>query len=271
MRAVYALIAVFLLLCVFFTRWYLCSVRELCEMAANLEIFIMILAGLLVGLAGSWLLSERTFRMLRTQMGVLEKEKGGLHGQLKILEKENQSARKHLAEWQQEVSLLAQVKKVTEPLLSEAKRQVTTLEQELAQYQRRYENLKQETDEIRDTADRLKHELAAERAREAKLQADLEARPKNEKEIILERPDPSQSRFTPSSWQTKRNDLTMISGIGPAIQRKLNDLGIYSFQQLSELTPEMVDRITKAIKFFPDRIGRDNWIGQAAALARHKK
>lgn len=231
----------------------------------------MILAGLLVGLAGSWLLSEKTFRALKDQLGGLERENNGMQRQLQILEKENQSARKHLAEWQQEVSLLAQVKKVTEPLLSEAKRQVTTLEQELAQYQRRYENLKHETDEIRDTADKLKQELAAERAREARLQADMNAQPEKEIGVIPERPDPTQSRFTPSSRQTKRNDLTMISGIGPAIQRKLNDLGIYSFQQLSELTPEMVDKITRTIKFFPDRIGRDNWIGQAAALARLKK
>jgi predicted flap endonuclease-1-like 5' DNA nuclease len=269
MRAVYVLIAVFLLLCVFFTRWYLCTVRGLCETAANLEIFIMILSGLLVGLAGSWLLGEKTFRMLRSQLGGLEKERTGLHSQLQILERENQSARKHLAEWQQEVSLLAQVKKVTEPLLSEAKRQVTALEQELAQYQRRYDNLKTETDEIRSTADRLKQELAEERAREAILQADLEAKPKEEARVT-DRPDPSRSRFTPSSWQTK-DDLTLISGIGPAIQRKLNELDIYSFQQVSELTPDMVNQITKAIKFFPDRIGRDNWIGQAAALARHKK
>lgn len=271
MRSVYALIAVFLLLCVFFTRWYLCDVRGLCETAANMEILIMILAGLFIGFAGSWLLSEKTFRVLRHQLGGLEEEKTGLHNQLQMLEKENQSARKHLAEWQQEVSLLAQVKKVTEPLLSEAKRQVSNLEQELAQNQRRYENLKHETDEIRDTAARLKSELEAERAREATLEAELDEKEKVEvQEEKNERPDPANSRFTPSSWQTK-NDLTMISGIGPGIQRKLNELGIYSFQQISEMTPQMVDQIARSIKFFPDRIGRDNWIGQAAALARVKK
>ena len=273
MRAVYALIAVFLLMCVFFTRWYLCDVRGLCEQAANLEILVMILTGLLIGFAGSWLLNEKTFRTLKHQLGGLELENTGLQKQLGMLEKENQSARKHLAEWQQEVSLLAQVKKITEPLLSEAKRQVSNLEQELAQNQRRYENLKQETDEIRDTAARLKSELEAERAREAKLEAEHEEKEKEDVDIgekKSERPDPANSRFTPSSWQT-RNDLTMISGIGPGIQRKLNELGIYSFQQISEMTPQMVDQIAKSIKFFPDRIGRDNWIGQAAALARMKK
>lgn len=267
MRAVYALITVFLLLCVFFTRWYLCDVRGLCGTVANLEILIMILTALLIGFAGSWLLSENTFRFLRTQLGGLQKERSGLREQLQLLEKENQSARKHVAEWQQEVSLLAQVKKVTEPLLMEAKSQVTTLEQELEQYQRRYENLKQETDAIRDTADRLKYELAEERAREIKLQADLEAQPAKEKKVRIAPPDSMRSRFTPSSFQAK-NDLTLISGIGPVIQRKLNELGIYSFQQISEFTPEDIDEVANALKVFQGRIGRDNWIGKAAALMR---
>ena len=270
MRAVYALITVvFLLLCVFFTRWYLCNVRGLCEMVAGLEVLTMILVAFTIGCAGAWLFSESTFRFLRSQLGGLQKEKSGLEEQLQLLEKENQSARKHVAEWQQEVSLLAQVKKVTEPLLLEAKNQVSSLEQELKQYQRRYENLKQETDEIRSTATQLKNELAEEKEREAKLQADLEEKKKVETKSIEETKDTKRSRFTPSSWQTI-NDLTQISGIGPAIQRKLNELDIYSFQQVSELTPDMIERITKSIKFFPDRIGRDNWIGQAAALMRMK-
>ncbi len=271
MRAVYTLLSVvFLLLCVFFTRWYLCNVRGMCETVASLEILIMLLIAFLIGFAGSWLLSEKTFRFLRAQLGGLQKERSGLRDQLQLLEKENQAARKHVAEWQQEVSLLAQVKKVTEPLLMEAKRQVSSLEQELELYQRRYENLKQETDAIRDTAAQLKNELAEERAREINFESNKEQKPEEEKEKFkIEAPDPTRSRFTPSSWQTK-NDLTLISGIGPAIQRKLNELGIYSFQQISELTPDMVDQITRSIKFFPDRIGRDNWIGQAAALSRRK-
>lgn len=261
MRTVYALITVFLVLCVFFTRWYLCSVRGLCENVASLEILAMILMALLVGFAGSWLLSEKTFRFLRAQLGIIQKERSGLRDQLLLLEKENQSARRHVAEWQQEGSLLTQVKKVTEPLLTEAKNQVSFLEQELQEYRKRYENLKQESDTIRTTAAQLKIELDKER------DTDLEKKKEMEKTL---KQDPSHSRFTPSSWQTK-NDLTRISGIGQVIQRKLNDLGIYSFQQISELTPDMVEIITRSIKFFPDRIGRDNWIGQAAALARQKK
>lgn len=267
MRLVYAVLAVFLLATYFFTRWYLCTVRSLCDAPASVEIGMMILSGLVIGFAASWLLSERTFRVLQGQLGGLHREKSGLHDQLVLLEKENQSARKHVAEWQQEGSLLAEVKKVTEPLLQQAKHQVDVLEQELTQYQRRYENLKEETDSIRKTAEQLRNELAEERAREATLLEEVESKRDIEKPVPAEKPERSRSRFTPSSWQTK-DDLALISGIGPAIQRKLNELGVYSFQQIAEFTPQDVDAVAASLKVFRGRIGRDNWIGQAAALRK---
>ena len=266
MRLVYAIIAVFLLLSYFFTRWYLCAVRDFCEPSASIEIAIMILAGLIIGFAASWLLSERAFRTLQGQLGGLQKEKLGLHDQLRLLEKENQSARKHVAEWQHEGSLLSEVKKVTEPLLQQAKHQVDSLEQELKQYQRRYENLKEETDSIRKTADQLRSELAEERILELSHPASPETKQTPEKQPAAEKPDKTRSRFTPSIWQTKKDDLTLISGIGPGIERKLNDIGIHSFQQISEFSPQDIDAVAAALKVFRGRIGRDNWIGQAAAL-----
>ncbi|NOT75237.1 MAG: hypothetical protein HOP08_09935 [Cyclobacteriaceae bacterium] len=267
MKAVYALITVFLILIIFFTQWYLCTVRGFCERVAILEILMMLMFAFLIGFAGSWLVSENIFLSIRMQVGKLLKDKSKLTEKLQLMERENQSARKHLAEWQQEAAMLAQGKKATEPLLVEAQTQVNTLREELERYQRRYENLKQETDSIREITSHLKNELAEQKMRAEKLQSSLLESPSEKKGEIK---NPFHSRFTPSTKQAK-SDLTLISGIGPAIQKKLNELGIYTFQQLSELTPEMIERITEKIKFFPDRIGRDNWIGQAAALTRVKK
>lgn len=261
MRLVFSILSVFLLLSIFFTRWYLCTVRGLCESAGLWEVALMIGAGLAIGFAAAWLLGERTFRILRSQVGDLYKEKQTMNEQLRLLERENQSARRHVAEWQQEGSLLSQVKKVTEPLLEEARRQVESLEEELKQHHHRYENLKQETDSMRKTADQLRAELAAEREREGALLAEREEK-KVESKSTKQRP-----RFALASGQ-KRDDLSLISGIGPGIHKKLNGLGIYTFQQIAEFTPDDIEMVTQVLKVFRGRIGRDNWIGQAAALRK---
>ncbi len=258
MRAVYVLITFFLLLCVFFTRWYLCEVRGLCDLVPALEILAMILMAFLIGFAGSWLLSEKTFRLVRGQLGRAERSNTMLNEQINLVEKENESVRKQMADWQREVALVTQQKSL------QAQNRLSQIEQELYQYQRRYENLKSESDSVRDAASQLRNELAEERLRVSRLKSQLEEKP-------AETPKPAaHSRFTPSTSQVK-SDLTKISGIGPVIQKRLNDIGIYSYQQIAALTPEMVDRVAAAIKFFPDRIGRDNWIGQAAALMKVKK
>ena len=74
-------------------------------------------------------------------------------------------------------------------------------------------------------------------------------------------------RIGTASFET-RDDLKIISGIGPFIEKKLNALGIYTFAQISRFTKEDVESVTKAIEFFPGRIERDNWVGQASKLAQ---
>ena len=64
----------------------------------------------------------------------------------------------------------------------------------------------------------------------------------------------------------ERDDLKQINGIGPFIEEKLNDLGIYTFEQISQLDGDMTETLTTAIEFFPGRIDRDDWVGQADRL-----
>ncbi|RDK85279.1 hypothetical protein [Marinirhabdus gelatinilytica] len=63
-----------------------------------------------------------------------------------------------------------------------------------------------------------------------------------------------------------KEDLTKINGIGPYIEQKLNDIGIYTYDQISKLSQQDVELITEMIDFFPGRIERDNWVGQAKSL-----
>lgn len=68
-----------------------------------------------------------------------------------------------------------------------------------------------------------------------------------------------------------KDDLTQINGIGSFIEKKLNSIGIYTYLQLSKLTKEEIDTVTDLIQFFPGRIVRDDWKGQAKKLIDLKK
>ncbi|MEM1320177.1 MAG: hypothetical protein AAGG75_07970 [Bacteroidota bacterium] len=65
---------------------------------------------------------------------------------------------------------------------------------------------------------------------------------------------------------TDRDDLKKINGIGPFIEEKLNEIGIYTFEQITQFDDEFIEQVTAAIQFFPGRIKRDDWVGQAQKL-----
>lgn len=64
----------------------------------------------------------------------------------------------------------------------------------------------------------------------------------------------------------QREDLTKINGIGPYIEQKLNEIGIFNYDQISKLKEEDIRVLTELIDFFPGRIERDDWVGQAETL-----
>jgi predicted flap endonuclease-1-like 5' DNA nuclease len=64
----------------------------------------------------------------------------------------------------------------------------------------------------------------------------------------------------------KKDDLTKIEGIGPYVQQRLNEIGIFNLEQISNLRSTDIVVITELIDFFPERIERDNWVEQARKL-----
>ena len=66
------------------------------------------------------------------------------------------------------------------------------------------------------------------------------------------------------------DDLKEISGVGPVLEGKLNDLGIYHYSQIAALTKDEIASIDDQLNF-KGRIDRDDWLGQAKTLADAKK
>ena len=65
----------------------------------------------------------------------------------------------------------------------------------------------------------------------------------------------------------KADDLKKIKGIGPALERQLNGLGIWHFDQIAAWTPEQVAWIDANLVRFKGRATRDGWVEQARVLA----
>ena len=67
----------------------------------------------------------------------------------------------------------------------------------------------------------------------------------------------------PGHPAAERDNLKKIKGVGPAIEKTLNEMGIFSFRQLAEMGDYDIDRVARRLKGFHSRIHREDWIGQA--------
>ncbi|MCD7061438.1 50S ribosomal protein L21 [Pelagibacterium xiamenense] len=66
-----------------------------------------------------------------------------------------------------------------------------------------------------------------------------------------------------------KDDVKLIGGVGPALEKKLADLGVTSLAQIAEWTKDDIERIDGELNF-KGRIERDDWIGQAKNLIAGK-
>ncbi|MEM7430915.1 MAG: hypothetical protein AAF351_03130 [Pseudomonadota bacterium] len=62
------------------------------------------------------------------------------------------------------------------------------------------------------------------------------------------------------------DNLKSIKGIGPSIEKTLNEMGIWRFQQIADMSEYDIDRVARQLKGFRSRIYREDWIGQARSL-----
>lgn len=76
--------------------------------------------------------------------------------------------------------------------------------------------------------------------------------------------DPTESGEPPLFDPVERqDDLQQIFGIGPVTEKALNALGITSYPQLAELERHEIEKIADALQIGPERIERDDWVGNA--------
>ncbi|HMB21211.1 MAG: helix-hairpin-helix domain-containing protein [Chloroflexota bacterium] len=96
------------------------------------------------------------------------------------------------------------------------------------------------------------------------LETKLRSKPQDGKSVMSVAARPEQVRTGPG-----KDDLKVIKGIGPAIERKLNDAGVATFEALAQLTETELENILGSTK----RLVKDPGIllAQAKTLAQQKQ
>jgi small subunit ribosomal protein S2 len=89
------------------------------------------------------------------------------------------------------------------------------------------------------------------RGRKDRVAVDAGAAPKFSKGLDAPRGEP--------------DDLKKINGISPKIEKQLNELGVYHYSQIAELTAEDVKEIDEALRL-KGRAEQSDWVGQAKKI-----
>ena len=146
----------------------------------------------------------------------------------------------------------------------ELAKQQRSLKRKLADREKKVEQLRAEIDEMRTQKDgeAVQHFISLASFRTAN--SGVEGFPEMEKMTFDDSLGPLYRRAPKD-----RDDLKLIHGIASIMERKLNKLGVYSFQQIMEWDDVAVAEFSKLLAF-GDRVQRDNWIGQARRLFREK-
>ena len=78
---------------------------------------------------------------------------------------------------------------------------------------------------------------------------------------------PATARPAAAQRPERPDDLKAIGGVGPKLEQVLNGLGVWTYAQIAAWTPAEIAWVDGELGF-AGRIGRDDWVGQAARLAK---
>jgi predicted flap endonuclease-1-like 5' DNA nuclease len=66
------------------------------------------------------------------------------------------------------------------------------------------------------------------------------------------------------------DDLKLIVGIGPVLERMLHKMGVTTYRQIARWSEREIDEVDARLPEFPGRIRRDGWTTQARELHQSK-
>lgn len=271
MKPVYILVVVFFIWCIAASFWFLFWVKGLSPQPDNInphesalaivEILFMILISVLIGFALAWLLKQETLNKKEQDIQNLITDLTTHQASARMLQEQAHKAETTLARaretFREDFLTVSRDNERLKTELEEALNTGTHVE-ELNRIQLLVQSLQSQLDQSKKETNLLE-------ATRQKLQTEVEELQKSKREV-KKSTDVIEKQLSAKIIADEKDDLKIINGIGPGIEKKLNTLGIYSFRQISELTEESIKKLTESIKFFPGRIDRDRWVEQASKL-----
>ncbi len=267
MRSIYLIVGFFLVWCLLCAQWYLFWVKGLSPKPENInphesalaiaEILVMVVVSLFIGFALAWLLRQQVITKQNQDLASLSEERT-------VYKTSNQDLHERL---QKSESILARARETFREDFLTVSRDNEKLKAEL-------EETNQEKDTLAADVNRLHAEIKSLQDQRNKSQSELTQLEQAKQKLTIDNEALVQAKHksTPEAISLKgkealdKDDLKIINGIGPGIEKKLNARGIISYRQISELNEDSIKELTSTILFFPGRIERDRWVEQASKL-----
>ncbi len=198
-------------------------------------------------------------------IGELQSRNAGYAGQIEELNREIQHLTEQGSESDEEEELAIEIGGYQEVATLQNNYQNTierlsAIEDKLLLLEQENSQLKDEISQVRSTAELVEEILPADD--DFEISADQRA---EQGRLAIQN---ALGKQLPKASNSEKDALQHIEGIGPFLEEKLNEVGIYTYQQISQLNDELIEKLTDAIRFFPGRIRRDNWVGQAKGLMK---
>jgi predicted flap endonuclease-1-like 5' DNA nuclease len=223
------------------------------------EILLMILISVLIGFAIAWFLRQPIISKQNEEVQILLNERSAQLASQHVMEEQIQKSESVLARaretFREDFLTVSRENERLKAELDESIRIKNTLDTELDKFQTEKESIQLRLEQSKKEFNQL--QLAKQ-----KLESDQELQAQK----LVTQATRNESQPTVKTAEDDKDDLKVIKGIGPGIEKKLNQQGIFSYRQISEFTPDYIKKLTDAILFFPGRIERDRWVEQASKL-----
>jgi len=218
--------------------------------AALISFAVAFVAGLLLGksylrtkLSDETVPRDRHHKLLQIQRQKYRERVLSLHNRLRDQVK---------SETRKIANLTAQISQLQESLVTR-NHQISGMDTELQATRLKAEKLLEKLDRWKQRVAPLAEKLREQQVLIRRLQED----------------EKSPSGSVDSSDDSPDN-LQKIRGIGPALERRLNNSGIHRFQQIAQMSEKELANIAAELAISPTLAARDGWIKQACELLQHQ-